>query len=62
MQSKMREARGSEIPDDLGYFPETLVKPESKDLPPFLSAKAMRRFKIEWASLVQRVRDFGGYV
>lgn len=62
MQSRMREARGSEIPDDLGYFPKTLIKPESKDLPSLFSSKASRRLRIEWASFKQRVQDFFRYV
>lgn len=60
MQSRISKARGSEIPTDLGYFPETLIKPESKNLPSLLSAKFARRLRIEWTAYLQRARDFIG--
>lgn len=60
MQSRMSKAKGADIPDDLGYFPETLIKPDRKDLPSLLSSPK-RRLLIEWTAFWQKFRDFGRY-
>lgn len=58
MQSKIREASGADVPDDLGFIPDTIVKPVGKELPSLLSRKYMKRVRIEWAYFQQKARDF----
>lgn len=59
MQSKMKNINRNQIPDDLGLFPDTLIKPEPKDLPSLFSTKIQRRLRIEWRAFFQKFRDFG---
>lgn len=62
MQARAKKMKGADIPNDLGRFPETLIKPEGNDLPRLFSSQFKRRLEIEWRALWQKTRDFGGFV
>jgi len=57
MQSQMSKLRGSDIPSDMGVLPDTLLKPESKDLPSLFSSQYRKRLRIEWKSFLQPLMD-----
>ena len=53
----MSKLKRNEIPSDFGLLPDTLIKPDSKDLPSFFSKEFRKRIRIEWNAFIQVPMD-----
>lgn len=58
----MSKLKRNEIPSDFGLLPDTLLKPESKDLPSLFSKDFRKRLRIEWKAFLQTPMDLVRYV
>lgn len=61
LQSQMSRMSGSDIPSDFGLLPDTLLKPEAKDLPSWFSKDYRKRLRIAWKAFVQTPADLVRY-
>ncbi|KAK5086324.1 hypothetical protein LTR05_003492 [Lithohypha guttulata] len=58
LSGQMKKMGRGQMGDDFGLLPETLIKPERKNLPSILSKRWQRRIQIEWLAFKQKVQAF----